>query len=194
MEEERRKRQRVISRSNNDGDGNDDVAVKGEGADLSLEKKAKLDGLNPFVDLDADDASSSSSDDDDDDDDSDSNNSNNDSSSGSDSGDSDDSEDSEEEELRRALAEIRRDKEQALKRQEREEEERVLRGNPLMDDLIGAQDNNDEDNELGLDQQWYDDGIFQGQARQRKRDSDNRFINDPRHNDFHHRFLRKYIL
>jgi protein CWC15 len=40
---------------------------------------------------------------------------------------------------------------------------------------------------------WYEDTVFKNQARVEERQSKKRFINDTTRNDFHIKFLRKYV-
>ena len=116
----------------------------------------------------------------------------------SDSDDSDSDDDSDEDdeedtaELLRELEKIK--KEKALEQQRQEEEARaeaeeqqhtaVMTGNPL---LAGAEEG------FKVKRRWDDDVVFRHQSRgepQRKK----RFVNDAIRNDFHKKFLAKYIV
>lgn len=127
--------------------------------------------------IDADDSDSSDSDEDDEDD------------SSSDEGDSED----ETAELMRELEKIKREREEERRKQEaereREEAERrdneVKFGNPLLAAEQGAATFN-------VKKRWYEEVVFKNQAKdepQKKK----RFINDTIRNDFHKKFLSKYI-
>jgi len=106
------------------------------------------------------------------------------------SDDSDSEADNEQAELLRELEKIKAERadEQAkkiqeeFKRAEREKDDVVLKGNPLLN----------QDCDFTLKRKWFDDSVFKNQARtqpiQKKR-----FINDTIRNDFHRRFLDKYI-
>ena len=107
-----------------------------------------------------------------------------------DSDDSDD-EDDDEAELEAELAKIRAERE-ALKQKEKEEaaakeeqqlEEATLIGNPLLasDGVSG-----------NLKRKWNDDVVFRNQAKGEP-EVKKRFINDTIRNDFHKRFLNKFI-
>lgn len=103
--------------------------------------------------------------------------------------DSDDDED-ETAELMKELERIKREREEdAAKKvaQERalEEEERqdaMLRGNPLMAGGAG----------FGVKRRWDDDVVFRNQARDEAKPK-KQFINDTIRNDFHRKFLHKYV-
>jgi len=112
-----------------------------------------------------------------------------------DSDDSDD-EDSEDEEaaLQAELAKIRKEREsiqakadaEADAEEKSELEEAALIGNPLL--------NAGGDNSGKLKRRWNDDVVFRNQAKGERDQSKKRFINDTVRNDFHKRFLNKFIL
>ncbi|KAA0065755.1 protein CWC15-like protein [Cucumis melo var. makuwa] len=73
-------------------------------------------------------------------------------------------------------------------RQEREEELKVkeaelLRGNPLL---------NEQPSSFSVKRRWDDDVVFKNQARGESK-TPKRFINDTIRNDFHRKFLQKYM-
>ena len=76
-------------------------------------------------------------------------------------------------ELMRELARIRGER-------ARQEEQKVVEGNPL----IGL---------AGVARRWDDDTVFKRQAGKAPRPGEKRFINDAVRSDFHRRFLNKYI-
>ena len=113
-------------------------------------------------------------------------------SSDEDSSDSDDNNDDDEEEaeLLKELERIKQEREQEAERKAmeelaaraREQESQVLTGNPL---LSGEQDFN-------IKKRWYDDTVFKNQAKGEIKQQ-KRFINDTIRNDFHKKFLHKYV-
>eukprot|EP00735_Rhodelphis_limneticus_P006718 TRINITY_DN1914_c0_g1::TRINITY_DN1914_c0_g1_i1::g.23114::m.23114 TRINITY_DN1914_c0_g1::TRINITY_DN1914_c0_g1_i1::g.23114 ORF type:complete len:221 (+),score=29.94,sp/Q0VFP5/CWC15_XENTR/48.28/3e-42,Cwf_Cwc_15/PF04889.7/1.7e-67 TRINITY_DN1914_c0_g1_i1:101-763(+) len=100
--------------------------------------------------------------------------------------------DDDEAELMAELEKIKRERaeEQAKKERERleqeqkEKQERIVGGNPLL--------NLEGNASFGVKRRWDDDVVFRNQARGEPEDK-KRFINDPLRNDFHKRFLSKYI-
>jgi protein CWC15 len=111
-----------------------------------------------------------------------------------DSEDSDDSDGSDEEdtaELLKELEKIKKEKAEQARLQEetqradheREQEQAVMAGNPLINASEGFQ----------VKRRWDDDVVFKNQSRgapvQKKR-----FVNDAIRNDFHKKFLSKYIV
>eukprot|EP01083_Nonionella_stella_P012021 34124_1 len=112
------------------------------------------------------------------------------------SSDSDDSdEDDEEAELMRELAKIKAEREadrlkkemEKLKADEKAKTERIMGGNPLLKELTG-----DDGADFTVKRRWDDDVVFRNQARDEPK-VENRFINDPTRNDFHRKFMTKYI-
>mmetsp|Transcript_54544 Transcript_54544/g.70103 ORF Transcript_54544/g.70103 Transcript_54544/m.70103 type:complete len:236 (-) Transcript_54544:137-844(-) len=106
------------------------------------------------------------------------------------SSDSDDDEDDFEEELlQRELEKIRKEREEAKLKKEMEESEDSLRekskaameSNPLLN--LGSQQ---------VKRKWNDDVVFKNQARSEP-EIRKRFVNDTIRNDFHRRFLGKYM-
>eukprot|EP01094_Clydonella_sp_ATCC50884_P005136 TRINITY_DN14100_c0_g1_i1.p1 TRINITY_DN14100_c0_g1~~TRINITY_DN14100_c0_g1_i1.p1 ORF type:complete len:279 (+),score=87.52 TRINITY_DN14100_c0_g1_i1:49-837(+) len=136
---------------------------------------------------DADDADSDSSDDDDEQE-------NGERASDSDDSDSDSDSDDDEADLLRELEKIkeeRRIEEQKRALEEAEQEDRareaaVMGSNPLMSG--GATSAED----YSLRKKWYDDVVFKNQSRSEKK-VEKRFINDTIRNDFHRKFLQKYV-
>jgi protein CWC15 len=99
--------------------------------------------------------------------------------SGEDSSSSDDSsDDDDEEELMKELEKIK-----AERKREREAAAAAA-SNPIMD---GGQDGG------RIAQRWDDDTVFKNQARGTNLKTKARFINDTVRNDFHRRFMNKYI-
>uniref|UniRef100_A0A7S4AM55 Cwf15/Cwc15 cell cycle control protein n=1 Tax=Pseudo-nitzschia australis TaxID=44445 RepID=A0A7S4AM55_9STRA len=116
------------------------------------------------------------------------------SSSDEDDSDDDDSDDEDEEAaLQEELAKIRAEREAEKQKQEGEEaarneeklEEAALLGNPL---LAGGSD----DTTGRLKRRWNEDVVFRNQAKDEP-EIKKRFINDTVRNDFHKRFLNKFI-
>lgn len=110
------------------------------------------------------------------------------------SSDEDDSDDEDEEAaLQAELAKIRAEREAAKRKKEEEEaaenekqlEEATLMGNPL---LASAESNSGG----RLKRRWNEDVVFRNQAKGEP-EVKKRFINDTVRNDFHKRFLNKFI-
>ncbi|BBH04415.1 Cwf15 / Cwc15 cell cycle control family protein [Prunus dulcis] len=105
---------------------------------------------------------------------------------------SEDDDDDDEEALMAELEQIRKEKaEEKLRkeRQEREEELKVkeaelLRGNPLLNGATATS--------FSVKRRWDDDVVFKNQARGETK-APKRFINDTVRNDFHRKFLHKYM-
>lgn len=110
--------------------------------------------------------------------------------------DGDDSDDDDEElaEIQRQLERIKKEKQEEKERKEREaaeelERERAARmagANPLM-----GQDMEDSGSRVAV-KKWYEETIFKNQAQGEQRYK-KRVINDTVRNDFHRRFLAKYV-
>jgi protein CWC15 len=155
----------AIKAKYDDGDASDDDDSGGGGGGWSdVDKQVDED------DLDA------STDDDDGDDD-----------------DDDDDDENEEAALQAELAKIRAERE-AIKRKEEEEEaaeeeekleEAALMGNPLL--ATGGDSSSGR-----LKRRWNEDVVFRNQAKGEP-ETKKRFINDTVRNDFHKRFLNKFI-
>jgi len=106
----------------------------------------------------------------------------------------DDEEDDEEdtEALMAELAKIKAERAEAKERQEKERrelekqhEQEILQGNPLL---------NDPDSQnFTVKRRWDDDVIFKNQARGIEDKPKKRFINDMLRSDFHQKFMDKYI-
>ncbi|XP_022965169.1 protein CWC15 homolog [Cucurbita maxima] len=112
----------------------------------------------------------------------------------SDSESDDDDEDDDEDDTEALLAELEQIKKERAEeklrkeRQEREEELKVkeaelLRGNPLL---------NEQPASFSVKRRWDDDVVFKNQARGETK-TPKRFINDTIRNDFHRKFLQKYM-
>mmetsp|Transcript_856 Transcript_856/g.1554 ORF Transcript_856/g.1554 Transcript_856/m.1554 type:complete len:249 (+) Transcript_856:160-906(+) len=113
----------------------------------------------------------------------------------SDEDDDDDDDDDEDDEaaLQAELAKIRAEREAAKRKEEEEQaakeeekmEEAALLGNPLLA-------NNNESSSGRLKRRWNEDVVFRNQAKGEP-EIKKRFINDTVRNDFHKRFLNKFI-
>ena len=116
----------------------------------------------------------------------------------SDSDDDDDDDDDDEEELMRELERIKKERAAEAAKKEREERDEaaaehdssVLQANPLLDPTrpgagAGA-------GAFAVKRRWDDDVVFKNQSREPKKEA-RRFINDTVRNDFHKRFLNKYV-
>lgn len=150
----------------------EDSSKEDEENEETTSKKRKRD----FADIDADDTSESES-----------------SESESES-DSESSESDEERELMRELERIKkeraeREQKQAAQKEEEaqlEEEEKILFSNPLLN-----HDLNDKVS-MNVTKKWYQETTFGGQTRDEPKRK-KRFINDTIRNDFHRKFLSKYV-
>jgi len=115
-----------------------------------------------------------------------------------DSEDSDDDDDEDEEAgLMRELERIKKERAQEAANKEREATEEaaaeqdssILQGNPLIDPTrLGAAGGGSH----VVKRRWDDDVVFKNQSREPKKEA-RRFINDTVRNDFHKRFLNKYV-
>ena len=114
-----------------------------------------------------------------------------------DDSDLDDDSDDEDEEaaLQAELAKIRQERAAAKAKEEAEAaaveqaqmEEAALTGNPLLN-------SGGESSSSGrLKRRWNDDVVFRNQAKTEPDQNKKRFINDTVRNDFHKRFLNKFI-
>jgi len=105
-----------------------------------------------------------------------------------------DDDENEDAELLRELERIKKERaeEQAKKekarqaQQNQDQEEIILRGNPILANNLGFSEPN-----FTVKRRWDDDVIFKNQAKEV--DNKKRFINDTIRNDFHKKFLEKYI-
>uniref|UniRef100_A0A7S1DIM2 Cwf15/Cwc15 cell cycle control protein n=1 Tax=Hemiselmis andersenii TaxID=464988 RepID=A0A7S1DIM2_HEMAN len=112
----------------------------------------------------------------------------------SDDDSSDDDDEDETAELMKELERIKREREEeaaakAIEEQARLEQERkeaMLRGNPLLGGAAAA------GGAMGVKRRWDDDVVFRHQARNEP-EAKKRFINDTIRNDFHRKFLNKYV-
>lgn len=112
-----------------------------------------------------------------------------------DSGDSSDEDSDDEAELMRELEKIKAEKEAERLRlaAEQEEAERkakeaaALTGNPLLATAVTGKKS------AKLKRRWDDDVVFRNQAKVEDRSKRKRMINDTIRNDFHRRFLSRYI-
>lgn len=109
------------------------------------------------------------------------------------SSEDDDDDDDDEDDTEALLAELEqikkeRTEEKIRKEQEEREEElkakesEMLRGNPLLNNTVS----------FGVKRRWDDDVVFKNQARGEVK-APKRFINDTIRNDFHRKFLQKYM-
>ncbi|KAM5558998.1 protein CWC15 [Rosa sericea] len=110
----------------------------------------------------------------------------------SDDSDEDDDEDDTEallaelEQIKRERAEEKRRKEEQQVAEElKVKEAELLRGNPLLNNPITA-------SSFSVKRRWDDDVVFKNQARGETK-TPKRFINDTVRNDFHRKFLHKYM-
>mmetsp|Transcript_854 Transcript_854/g.1602 ORF Transcript_854/g.1602 Transcript_854/m.1602 type:complete len:258 (-) Transcript_854:658-1431(-) len=131
----------------------------------------------------------------------------------SDSSDDEDSED-EEEELRLELERIKQERAAQMKMKNtdndfaprnrlqvddsRLQRDPLLAANPLLNLGRGGEDSMSTDfsargTEFRVKRRWNDDVVFRNQARSEKQIVGPRFVNDTVRNDFHRRFLDKYI-
>mmetsp|Transcript_31246 Transcript_31246/g.96735 ORF Transcript_31246/g.96735 Transcript_31246/m.96735 type:complete len:149 (-) Transcript_31246:51-497(-) len=103
------------------------------------------------------------------------------------SSDSDDDSDDEELALQLELEKIKREREDERLRKEaearRERDDAALTTNPLLNDNPSG----------AVKRKWNDDVVFRHQARGAPEKKGKTFINDTIRNDFHKRFLAKYI-
>ncbi|GMF21670.1 unnamed protein product [Phytophthora fragariaefolia] len=98
----------------------------------------------------------------------------------------------EEAELMRELEKIKQEREEERLRKEEEERkaseqqsrEEILQGNPLTQQQAAGS--------AKMKRRWNDDVVFKNQSRNEP-EVKKRFINDTIRNDFHRRFLNKYI-
>jgi len=106
---------------------------------------------------------------------------------------SDDDDEDETAELMKELERIKKEREEeaaakAVEEQARLEQERkeaMLRGNPLLGGAAAG-------GAMGVKRRWDDDVVFRHQARNEP-EVKKRFINDTIRNDFHKKFLNKYV-
>eukprot|EP00326_Haptolina_ericina_P000852 CAMPEP_0181213944 /NCGR_PEP_ID=MMETSP1096-20121128/25183_1 /TAXON_ID=156174 ORGANISM="Chrysochromulina ericina, Strain CCMP281" /NCGR_SAMPLE_ID=MMETSP1096 /ASSEMBLY_ACC=CAM_ASM_000453 /LENGTH=240 /DNA_ID=CAMNT_0023305633 /DNA_START=19 /DNA_END=741 /DNA_ORIENTATION=- len=109
--------------------------------------------------------------------------------------DDDDDGDDDEEELLRELDRIKKERAQEALRKEREaaeteqaeQDSAILQGNPLLDPTHPSSTGS-----FAVKRRWDDDVVFKNQSREPKKEA-RRFINDTVRNDFHRKFLTKYI-
>ena len=140
--------------------------------------------LQEESDLDASDSDDDNSNDDDD----------------SDDDDDDDDSDDEEDLLQAELAKIKAEREkakakadaEAAKEEQERLEEAALIGNPLLN-VVGAAGAGGVGNGGKMKRKWNDDVVFRNQAKGEPEMNKKRFINDTVRNDFHKRFLNKFI-
>jgi len=114
--------------------------------------------------------------------------------------DDDDDDEDETEELMRELERIKQERAQEAAKREREEAENelkerdsaILQGNPLLDPTRVGSGSTSGGGSFVVKRRWDDDVVFKNQAREPKKEA-RRFINDTVRNDFHRKFLNKYI-
>ncbi|KAJ6967390.1 hypothetical protein NC652_004825 [Populus alba x Populus x berolinensis] len=108
--------------------------------------------------------------------------------------DSDDEDDDDEDDTEALMAELERIKKERAEEKLRQDqlqvaeelkakEEQLLRGNPLL---------NNPTTTFSVKRRWDDDVVFKNQARGETK-TPKRFINDTIRNDFHRKFLQKYM-
>ncbi|CAN4097131.1 unnamed protein product [Withania somnifera] len=105
--------------------------------------------------------------------------------------DDDDDDEDDTEALLAELEQIKKEKAEEKLRKERQEQEEelkakeaeLLRGNPLL---------NNQPTTFSVKRRWDDDVVFKNQARGEMKVA-KRFINDTIRNDFHRKFLQKYM-
>lgn len=205
-EEERRSRQKLLEHDRSRDvdeeallakydDADDDKSDDGAGGWSDIDDDAggggtKVAAAAAGSDLDASDSDLDSSDDDDSDDD-----------------DSDDSDD--EAALQAELAKIRAEREAARAKEEEEAraeeearmEEAALTGNPLLNAAAAGGGGADGAASAAaaaggggrMKRRWNDDVVFRNQAKGEPDQNKKRFINDTVRNDFHKRFLNKFV-
>ena len=203
-EEERRSRQKLLEHDRSRDvdeeallakydDADDDKSDDGAGGWSDIDDDAggggtKVAAAAAGSDLDASDSDLDSSDDDDSDDD-----------------DSDDSDD--EAALQAELAKIRAEREAARAKEEEEAraeeearmEEAALTGNPLLNAAAGGGGADGAASAAAaagggrMKRRWNDDVVFRNQAKGEPDQNKKRFINDTVRNDFHKRFLNKFV-
>jgi len=96
-------------------------------------------------------------------------------------------------ELLKELEKIKREREEEAMKKEREEharsnhdkDEQILRSNPLLNQQSSTTDFN-------IKKRWYDDTVFKHQSRGEVKQQ-KRFVNDTIRNDFHRKFLQKFV-
>ncbi|XP_075478216.1 uncharacterized protein LOC142519168 [Primulina tabacum] len=104
--------------------------------------------------------------------------------------DDDDDDGDDEEALLAELERLRKEKAEQKEREERlqleeelkAKEEQLLRGNPLLNNATS----------FSVKRRWDDDVVFKNQARGESKPA-KRFINDTIRNDFHRKFLQRYM-
>ncbi|KAL2945037.1 Protein CWC15-like protein A [Bienertia sinuspersici] len=107
--------------------------------------------------------------------------------------DDDDDEEDDTEALLAELEQIKRERAEEKMRKERQQQEEelktkeaeLMRGNPLINNVSGPTNFN-------VKRRWDDDVVFKNQARGESKAA-KRFINDTIRNDFHRKFLHKYM-
>lgn len=151
--------------------------------EAAVEKRAKLKSATEYAQLDQDDVSESSS-------------------------DSSDDEDEDDDEMLELLAELEKIKKERAEEEEAKERERleaaarekneaVLRGNPLLQNVGGGGGGGafgGGGDSFTFKKAWTEDTVFKNQATDMTRKKKEKtFINDTIRNDFHKKFLKKYI-
>ncbi|XP_050383278.1 uncharacterized protein LOC126800033 isoform X2 [Argentina anserina] len=110
--------------------------------------------------------------------------------------DSDEDDDDDEDDTEALLAELEQIKRERAEEKRRKEEQQLaedlkvkeaelLKGNPLLNNPITA-------SSFSVKRRWDDDVVFKNQARGETK-TPKRFINDTVRNDFHRKFLHKYM-
>jgi len=164
--EEREKKHKEKRHKDEDNDGEDDQERSKR---RKIEAPPSKDQITEFNPLDKDDSESDDS-----------------------SSEEEEGSDNETTELRRELERITKEREEEQKRQKQDKEKEeaenkaqgVLKGNPLL---------NPEKEDFNIKKKWYEDVVFKNQTRGAPEKKKQRFINDTIRNDFHRKFLNKYV-
>jgi len=117
-----------------------------------------------------------------------------------DDSDDDDDDDDDEEELMRELERIKKERAVEAAKRDRETKEEataeldstILQANPLLDPTRLGAASSSSGGSFAVKRRWDDDVVFKNQSREPKKEA-RRFINDTVRNDFHKRFLNKYV-
>jgi len=106
----------------------------------------------------------------------------------------------EEAELLAELERIRQERVEEAARKAAEDAEKaeqqfkseVMHGNPLLQDKLKATVGHVEGSSFAMKRRWDDDVVFRNQTRGEPKEQ-RRFINDTIRNDFHRRFIDRYM-
>lgn len=108
--------------------------------------------------------------------------------------DSEDESEDDDAELMRELENIRREKEEEKRKREMEADQRAEkeRSQSFMDNPLLSSSSVASSSEYTVKRRWDDDVVFRNQARDEPKEK-KRFVNDTIRNDFHQKFMKKYI-